>query len=114
VGTQFHILSCPSLTSVGFTTLNVPQGISVTYINTGVYLTVTAQPAQISGLRLSGQNFLFSLATVSNQSYTVEANPDIATRNWTPYTNLIGDGMLRQIIVPAQNPSRRFFRVRDP
>jgi hypothetical protein len=115
IGTQFHILSCPSLTSAGFTTLNVPHGISVTYSNTGVYLTVTgAVPAQLTGPHVSGTNFMFGFGTVNNQSYSVYANTNLATTNWTFYTNLTGDGNWYQIVVPAQNPPRRFFRVRQP
>jgi hypothetical protein len=51
---------------------------------------------------------------VNNQSYSVYANTNLATTNWTFYTNLTGDGNWQQIVVPAQNPSRRFFRVREP
>jgi len=115
IGTQFNILSCPNFTGPGFATLNVPQGISVTYSNTGVYLTVTgAVPAQITGAHVSGANFMFSVATAANQSYSVYANTNLATTDWTFYTNLTGDGNLWQVVVPAQNPPQRFFRVSEP
>ena len=68
----------------------------------------------LTGPHLSGTNFLFSFGTVINQTYTVQANPDLATTNWTFYTNLTGSGTLQQIVVPAQNPPQRFFRVRAP
>ena len=115
IGTQFPILSGALFNGSAFATLNVPPGLSVTYSNTGVYLTMTgAVPVQITGPRLSGTNFVFGFNTVPNQSYSVFANTDLATTNWTFFTNLTGDGTLQQIVVPALNPPRRFFRVREP
>jgi hypothetical protein len=74
----------------------------------------SAVPAQMAGPHVSGTNFMFGFGTVSNQSYSVYASTNLATTNWTFYTNLTGDGNWQQIVVPAQNPPRRFFRVREP
>jgi hypothetical protein len=57
---------------------------------------------------------MFSVATAANQSYSVYANTNLATTDWTFYTNLTGDGNLWQVVVPAQNPPQRFFRVSEP
>jgi hypothetical protein len=114
IGTQFQIVSGNRGSST-FSTLKVPHGISLTYSNAGVYLTVTsAVPAQVTGAHVSGTNFVFGFGTVSNQSYTVQSNPDLTTTNWTFYTNLTGDGSVRQIVVPATTASAGFFRVREP
>ena len=115
IGTQFHIITCP-ITALGFTTLNVPAGIAVTYSNTsGVYLTVTGStPVQLQSPRLSGGNFTFSFATTNGLGYTVLQNSDLTTTNWTYYANLIGDGLLYHFLTPVTNVPQRFFRVRQP
>ena len=114
VGSQFRIISSAQLAGA-FVALNVPQGISVNYSNTGVYLTVTSTvPAQIVSPRLSDSDFAFSFSTLRDQSYTVLTSTNIAATNWTVYTNIVGAGTLQQIFVPAVNTPYRFFRLREP
>jgi hypothetical protein len=114
LGDQFQILSSSSRSGT-FTALNVPGGISVTYSNNGVFLVVTGTvPAQIVNPMLSGTNFAFSFGTVSNQSYTVQRNDDLATTNWVFYTNFTGNGSLMQVLAPVTNTPQRFFRVKCP
>ena len=114
LGDQFQILSSSSRSGT-FTALNVPGGISVTYSNNGVFLVVTGTvPAQIVNPMLSGTNFAFSYGTVSNQSYTVQRNDDLATTNWVFYTNFTGNGSLMQVLAPVTNTPQRFFRVKCP
>jgi pimeloyl-ACP methyl ester carboxylesterase len=61
-----------------------------------------------------GGNFAFSFDTLSNQSYTVQANANLAMTNWVFFTNMNGNGSLMQVVVPSQSYSQRFFRVRQP
>jgi hypothetical protein len=63
---------------------------------------------------LSPPNFAFSFPTVSNQSYTVEWNTNLASTNWMFQTNLIGDGSILQFTTPATNATQNFFRARQP
>jgi hypothetical protein len=115
IGTQFHILTCANFGG-GFATLNVPPGIAVTYSNTsGVYLTVTGStPVQLQTPQISGGNFTFSFGTTNGLGYTVQQNTNLATSNWTYYTNLIGNGSLYQFVTPVTNFPQLFFRVSQP
>ena len=114
LGTQFPIVSSAYLLGQ-FTKLNVPQGISVNYSNNGVYLLVVGPvAAQLQSPQVSGDNFTFSFGTTNGLGYTVLQNTDLATTNWTYYTNLIGNGSLYQFTTPVTNTPRRFFRVSQP
>ena len=114
IGDQFQILSSGGLGGA-FTTLNVPGGIAVTYSNNSVFLTVTGTVSgKIIEPALSGNDFSFSVVTVSNQNYTIERNDDLATTNWVFYTNFTGDGSLLQLVSPVTNAPQRFYRVCQP
>jgi hypothetical protein len=114
IGTQFPIVSSTNLLGQ-FTTLNVPQGISVNYSNNGVYLLVVGPvAAQLQSPQVSGGNFTFSFGTTNGLGYTVLQNTDLESTNWTYYTNLIGDGSLYQFTTPVTNTPSRFFRVSQP
>ena len=110
-GDQFQILSCSGL-SGAFSSTNVPAGMSVSYSNNGVYLIVP--PMQILNPLFSGGNLIFSFSTVSNQSYTIQRNDDLATTNWVFYTNFTGNGSLLQLVAPVTNAPQRYFRLRQP
>ena len=71
-------------------------------------------PVTILSPHLSGNNFAFSFNTVSNQSYTVQQNINLATTNWTFYTNFTGNGAVFQLSVPLSADPQRFFRVVEP
>ena len=114
LGTQFQILSSGNL-SGAFTPLNVPGGIAVTYSNNSVFLTVTGPVmGKLVGPALAGNNFTFSVVTVSNQSYTIQRNDNLATTNWVFYTNFTSDGSLMQLVSPVTNAPQRYFRLRQP
>jgi len=114
IGTQFQILS--STNRIGtFSPLNVPQGILVNYTTNSVFLTVTgAVPVQIISPQLSAGNLTFNFATAYGQSYTVQENTNLATPDWTYFTNLTGNGLINEIIVPITNIPSSFFRVSAP
>ncbi|MCX6926671.1 MAG: hypothetical protein NT154_26220 [Verrucomicrobia bacterium] len=114
IGDQFPILTTAER-SGEFSRLEVPPGIAVTYNPTGVVLVVTsAVHVQIMGPALSGGDLVFSFATATNQSYTVQFNDDLATTNWLLQTNLTGTGSLLYFTSPVTNAPQRFFRVRQP
>ncbi|HZL78928.1 MAG TPA: L-type lectin-domain containing protein [Candidatus Limnocylindrales bacterium] len=72
-------------------------------------------PLVISSPRCDGTNFVFNFGTVSNQSYSVWANADLATSNWVSYTNLVGDGYVQKIATPITNGQTSFFyRLSSP
>ena len=99
------------------------QGDSVSY-SLGTFLgtmTVRQQvvasppaPLIISSPRSDGTNFVFDFGTVSNQSYTVWANSNLATTNWVSYTNLIGDGYVQIITAPLTNSMQNFYQLTSP
>jgi hypothetical protein len=70
--------------------------------------------AQIQSPQLSGGNFTFNFGTANGQSYTVQQNTNLATTNWTFYTNITGNGSIYQFATPVTNIPRRFFRVVEP
>jgi hypothetical protein len=61
---------------------------------------------------LAGTNFTFSFSTISNQSYTVQQNTNLATTNWTFYTNITGNGSLYQFLCPVSTNQQKYFRLR--
>ena len=71
-------------------------------------------PLVITSPRSSGTNFLFNFGTVSNQSYTVWANFNLATTNWVSYTNLLGDGYMQKILCYNTNSAQMFYRLSSP
>jgi hypothetical protein len=65
--------------------------------------------------RRDGTNFVFNFGTVSNQSYSVWANANLATTNWVNYTNLVGDGYIQKITTSITNGQAGFFyRLSSP
>jgi hypothetical protein len=114
IGAQFLIISAPNVGGT-FSTLNVPQDICVTYSNNGVcLLATTPAPPQLQSPRVSGGHFSFGFDTVSGQSYIVQQNTNLAATNWTPYTNITGNGSLYQFATPVTNILQRFFRLGVP
>jgi hypothetical protein len=95
--------------------IEVP-GVTLTLNNNnGVFLMVTGPvPMQLINPALSGTNLTFSFGTASGQSYTVQQNTNLATTNWTPYTNITGNGSLYQLVVPVSTKQQQFFRVSEP
>ena len=69
---------------------------------------------QLLSPRTTGTNFSFVFLTVSNQSYTVWSNPNLATSNWVSYTNLLGDGYIQKMTVPITNSTKSFYRLSSP
>jgi len=94
----------------GATTLSIPL------YNTGVFLTMTsALPVQLLSPQVSGGNFSLSFQTVNGRSYTLLTIKDLASGNWGSFTNVIGDGAVRQFTGQITNAGPRlFFRVREP
>jgi hypothetical protein len=71
-------------------------------------------PLIISSPRSDGANFVFDFSTVSNQSYTVWANANLATSNWLGFTNVLGNGYVQEITVPLSNSPQWFFNLTSP
>ena len=114
IGTKFQIITNGS-SGNSFAAVSVPHGISMTYSNTGVYLTVTsAVPAQVISPQLSGGNFGFTFGTVNGQSYTVQQNTNLAVPSWIFYTNITGNGLPYQVILPVTNLPGNYYRVSEP
>jgi uncharacterized repeat protein (TIGR03803 family) len=78
-----------------------------------VVLGVPATPATLQLALSFGGNFGFTFQASVGQSYTIQQTTNLATANWTVYTNLAGTGTFVQLFVPATN-SAQFFRIREP
>lgn len=85
-----------------------------THLSTGLSARITPLPFIIQPPLLAGTNFAFSFSTISNQSYTVQQNMNLATTNWIFYTNFIGNGSLYQFLAPVSSTRQQFFRVSAP
>lgn len=77
-------------------------------------LSAPVPPVAIGQPFISGGNFIFGFPTIVGQSYTVQQNASLATTNWLPYTNFIGNGGVFQVAIPITNSPAEFFRVREP
>lgn len=61
-----------------------------------------------------GTNLQFTFTPVIGRTNYIESSTNLAAQAWTPYTNFVGDGSVQTIVVPANNPALRFFRLRTP
>jgi hypothetical protein len=115
-GAQFQIISCSGLGGSGFSSLNVPQGLSVSYSNNGVFLSVAVPvAAQLVSPQINAGTVSFNFGTVNGESYTVQQTTNIETTNWNFCTNITGSGSLYKFSVPVTNNIHaNFFRVREP
>jgi uncharacterized repeat protein (TIGR03803 family) len=96
-------------TLYGATAEGGPSGNGVVFSLTPSSTVQIIPPVLSAQLLTSG--FVLSFQTVSGQTYFVEQNVDLATTNWTTYTNLTGDGALAQFTISTTIP-QQFFRVR--
>jgi hypothetical protein len=60
-----------------------------------------------------GTNFIFSLQTVSNQSYVVEYNNALTNGAWTHGQSFVGDGALR-LVTNALTGAQGYYRLASP
>ncbi len=61
--------------------------------------------------RIAGTNFIFTVATATNQIYVVEYKTALSGGAWTPLQTFAGDGGV-QTVTNAVNSSQGFYRVR--
>ncbi len=100
--------------------------VSITFIKpspgsasvTGIFaLSGTPGPAlppfRLSSPTLTSGALAFTLATVANQSYTLQQTTNLAAASWQPYTNFLGSGAVLQFTIPITN-RQQFFRLRQP
>ncbi len=84
-------------------------GLSRFMATDGIEPPTTLVPAITNG------QFSFSFQTVTGQSYTIQADTNLATTNWAALTNVTGAGLPYQFTVPVTNTQAGLlFRVRQP
>jgi hypothetical protein len=79
----------------------------------GVIFQASPPPMPLS-CQLSDTNFLFSFQTFDGLSYTVQKNTNLVGSNWILHSNFMGNGTIKQFVVPATNSSQLYFRLRQP
>ncbi|MGA2555263.1 MAG: hypothetical protein ABSG04_03220 [Verrucomicrobiota bacterium] len=93
----------------------LPQGMQLNYSPSGATLVVTgAVPVQILSPAVTNGQFAFGFNTITNRSYTVQYNDNLATGSWTFLTNFIGNGSFWQPTGLSPLVAQRFFRVTNP
>jgi len=75
--------------------------------------TWSVPPVHIQSPTLVGTNFSFRFSTANYRRYTIEQNTNLATTNWVPCTNLIGNGSPYVFPTPLSSSPQTFFRVRE-
>jgi hypothetical protein len=60
-----------------------------------------------------GGNFLFSFQTSASASCSVQQNTNLAGTNWITFSNIIGSGSVKQLMMPATDAAQMFFPVRQ-
>jgi hypothetical protein len=73
--------------------------------------TAPVSPVTLLNPALVGANFQFSFVSMADITNYVQYSTNLANTNWLPYTNFVGDGTLKTIVVPANHPAAEFFRV---
>ncbi|HEY9175242.1 MAG TPA: hypothetical protein VI136_23390 [Verrucomicrobiae bacterium] len=117
-GDTFPILTCSSRTGSFAVTNGLALGngtsLAVEYRADGVFLVATGQVAgvTIASPTVSGTNFGFSLSTIADKTYTIQATEAIGSGDWTNVMTIIGDGTVQEALLPLLMHSQRFYRVR--
>jgi uncharacterized repeat protein (TIGR03803 family) len=86
-----------------------PSGNSST--NTRTVNVLAPSPVQFVPSSTAGA---FTFPTVNGQSYTIQQSTNLACAQWCFYTNFTGAGIPWQFIVPTNQGTGQFFRVREP
>jgi hypothetical protein len=65
---------------------------------------------------IEGDDFQFSFATEAYTSYTVQWTTNITTPAWNTYTNVIGSGYVKKVVIPISGllSQQYYFRVTRP
>jgi hypothetical protein len=92
------------------------RSIFASGLNLGGFIAIARGPVPVIlfSPQFSGNNFTFSFQTVTNQSYTVQQNTNVASTNWLNYTNILGSGNVYQFTAPLAGKAKNFFRVSQP
>jgi hypothetical protein len=71
-------------------------------------------PVHLQSVQFTGSDLAFSFPTVNGRLYVVQQNTNLATADWSYFTNITGDGSLYQLLVPVSNIQQQFLRISQP
>ena len=74
-------------------------------------VTIPSLAVTLGSQGLSGTNYQFNFISTAGHTNQVQYSTNLATHTWLVYTNIVGDGTLKTISVPAKTPVQKFFRV---
>jgi hypothetical protein len=69
-----------------------------------------AVPGPLS-IQTSGNTLRLSYPTEPGRPYQIDATSSLSPSAWQPFDAFLGDGLLRQVVVPPGGGSIRFFRL---
>ncbi|MCX6926669.1 MAG: hypothetical protein NT154_26210 [Verrucomicrobia bacterium] len=114
VGEHYQVVSSGGLNG-GFTSLSLPNHFFVTNTASSIFLVVgSGGPATLTSPARTGTNLIFSFQTEAGGSYTLQANADLGTTNWSFVQAIPGDGSLKSIVTPCTGIPQHFFRLVQP
>ncbi len=95
-------------------TLPRPFAIAASWHHSAALATgsVSIAAARLTNPRLTGNNFMVSLASQTGVTYVLECKDSFADSSWTPISTVAGTGSQVTLTDNSASSSRRFYRVR--
>ena len=103
----------PSAPLTNLVSIIVSDSGSPSMSATQTFMVTVFPPPQLGSINRVGNQFVFTLPTLSGQGYQIEFKNDLSLLNWTPLgPAFIGSGSPVSITNSINSPSQRFFRAR--
>ncbi len=86
----------------------------VVFDNIRVERTVLS-PVTLLSPKIQSDSFSFKFASELYETYTVQRATDLTSADWTTYTNVVGDGAMKTMLLPiSPEASQQYYRVVRP
>ncbi|MEP6662499.1 MAG: hypothetical protein ABJC04_02440, partial [Verrucomicrobiota bacterium] len=76
---------------------------------------LTFSPVILQSPQVTGNSFSFQFLSEAYETYTVQRATDLTASDWTTYTNVVGDGAMKTMLIPlTTNAPQQYFRLMRP
>jgi hypothetical protein len=114
VGARFPFLNSGQLSNM-FSKVILPEGLTVTYTNSGAAIVVTnVAPAILAVPQIASGQLVCNFNTVPNTSYTVQFTSNLNNPVWTVLTNFVASTTNVSFTLPVNSGPTEFIRVAQP